>query len=57
VATRFHRAQGIEDGLTGHGPGGRDPDTRCPYAFDRCRVEEPRLREVAPGQRVACHLR
>jgi peptide/nickel transport system ATP-binding protein len=31
--------------------------TRCPYAFDRCRVEEPRLREVAPGQRVACHLR
>jgi oligopeptide/dipeptide ABC transporter ATP-binding protein len=31
--------------------------TRCPYAFDRCRVEEPMLKEGAPGQRVACHLR
>jgi oligopeptide/dipeptide ABC transporter ATP-binding protein len=31
--------------------------TRCPYAFDRCRVEEPVLKEAAPGHRVACHLR
>ena len=31
--------------------------TRCPYAFDRCRVEEPVLKEVAPGHFVACHLR
>ncbi len=31
--------------------------TRCPYAVDRCRVEEPTLREVRPGQMVACHLR
>jgi oligopeptide/dipeptide ABC transporter ATP-binding protein len=31
--------------------------TRCPYAFDRCRVEDPKLREVKPGQLVACHLR
>jgi oligopeptide/dipeptide ABC transporter ATP-binding protein len=31
--------------------------TRCPYAFDRCRVEDPALREVKPGQLVACHLR
>jgi oligopeptide/dipeptide ABC transporter ATP-binding protein len=31
--------------------------TRCPYAVDRCRVEEPALREVRPGQLVACHLR
>jgi oligopeptide/dipeptide ABC transporter ATP-binding protein len=31
--------------------------TRCPYAIDRCRIEEPVLREVAPGQLVACHLR
>jgi peptide/nickel transport system ATP-binding protein len=30
---------------------------RCPYAFDRCRVEEPVLQEVAPAHRVACHLR
>ena len=31
--------------------------TRCPYAFDRCRVEEPVLKEPAPGRLVACHLR
>ena len=31
--------------------------TRCPYAVERCRVESPVLREVKPGQMVACHLR
>jgi oligopeptide/dipeptide ABC transporter ATP-binding protein len=31
--------------------------TRCPYAFDRCRVEEPVLKEAMPGHVVACHLR
>ena len=31
--------------------------TRCPYAFSRCRSEEPALREVAPDRFVACHLR
>jgi peptide/nickel transport system ATP-binding protein len=34
--------------------------TRCPYAFDRCRVEEPPLRSVADavgeGHVAACHL-
>ena len=30
--------------------------TRCPYVFDRCRVEEPALRQRAPGQKAACHL-
>jgi peptide/nickel transport system ATP-binding protein len=30
--------------------------TRCPYAFDRCRAEEPKLREIAAGQLAACHL-
>ena len=29
---------------------------RCPYAFDRCRVETPPLIEIAPLHRVACHL-
>ena len=29
---------------------------RCPAAFDRCRVERPALREIAPGHRSACHL-
>ncbi|MFL5980127.1 MAG: oligopeptide/dipeptide ABC transporter ATP-binding protein [Gaiellaceae bacterium] len=30
--------------------------TRCPYAFDRCRQEDPPLLEVAPGRRAACWL-
>jgi peptide/nickel transport system ATP-binding protein len=34
--------------------------TRCPYAFDRCRTEEPPLRPVADavgeGHVAACHL-
>jgi len=38
-------------------PAGCRFHTRCPYAFDRCRVESPLLREIAPGHRVACHLR
>jgi peptide/nickel transport system ATP-binding protein len=29
---------------------------RCPHAMARCKVEVPVLREVAPGQRSACHL-
>jgi oligopeptide/dipeptide ABC transporter ATP-binding protein len=31
--------------------------TRCPYAFDRCRIEVPPMLEVAPGHLAACHLR
>jgi oligopeptide/dipeptide ABC transporter ATP-binding protein len=31
--------------------------TRCPYVMARCRVEAPRLRELAPGHFAACHLR
>ena len=30
--------------------------TRCPYAQDRCANEEPKLEEVVPGHRVACHF-
>jgi peptide/nickel transport system ATP-binding protein len=30
--------------------------TRCPYVFDRCRTEEPELRQAAEGQWAACHL-
>jgi len=29
---------------------------RCPMAIARCAVEDPQLREVAPGRRAACHL-
>jgi len=31
--------------------------TRCPYAEERCHVEEPAMKEVRPGHFVACHLR
>ena len=30
--------------------------TRCPYAQERCRQEEPEFREVVPGHWVACHF-
>jgi peptide/nickel transport system ATP-binding protein len=29
--------------------------TRCPLATEVCASEEPQLREIAPGQSVACH--
>jgi oligopeptide/dipeptide ABC transporter ATP-binding protein len=38
-------------------PSGCHFHSRCPYAVERCRVEVPALREVKPGQLVACHLR
>ena len=37
-------------------PSGCRFHTRCPYAFDRCRTEEPKLAERDTGQAVACHL-
>jgi oligopeptide transport system ATP-binding protein len=30
--------------------------TRCPRVMARCKAEQPRLREAAPGRAVACHL-
>lgn len=38
-------------------PSGCHFHTRCPYAEERCRVEEPVLKQIAPGHTVACHLR
>jgi oligopeptide/dipeptide ABC transporter ATP-binding protein len=38
-------------------PSGCRFHTRCPYAFDRCKTEEPPLQEVRPGHSAACHLR
>ncbi len=29
---------------------------RCPHASERCRVEAPALKEIAPGRLSACHL-
>ena len=38
-------------------PSGCRFHTRCSYAEERCKVEVPLLRELAPGHAVACHLR
>ncbi|MBV1799114.1 ABC transporter ATP-binding protein [Siccirubricoccus sp. G192] len=37
-------------------PSGCHFHPRCPFAMERCRVERPALREIAPGHRSACHL-
>ena len=37
-------------------PSGCRFHTRCPFAFDRCRIEEPLLREVGGAHSSACHL-
>jgi len=37
-------------------PSGCRFHTRCPLVQERCRVEEPELREAAPGRSVSCHF-
>jgi peptide/nickel transport system ATP-binding protein len=37
-------------------PSGCRFHTRCPFVFDRCRVEVPRLQRLSPEQEAACHL-
>ncbi len=49
-------------GVKGEIPSPLNPPTgchfhpRCPFAMDRCVVERPALRQIAPGHRSACHL-
>ena len=40
-----------------HPPSGCRFHTRCPYAIERCRAEEPQMKELRPGHFAACHLR
>ena len=48
--------------ITGSVPSPKDMPTgcrfnnRCPYAEQRCREEEPAMREVAPGHTCKCHF-
>jgi oligopeptide transport system ATP-binding protein len=48
--------------LEGSVPSPTDPPTgcvfhsRCPYAWDRCKQEEPDVHDVGDGHKVACHL-
>jgi peptide/nickel transport system ATP-binding protein len=37
-------------------PAGCRFHTRCPFAFGRCRTDEPVLRPVGEGHVSACHL-
>jgi len=37
-------------------PSGCHFHPRCPFAFDRCKVEVPKLKEVGTTHRSACHL-
>lgn len=48
--------------LTGDVPNPENPPSgcafhpRCPYAMDRCKSEEPMLRDLESGHQVSCHL-
>ncbi|MFQ5764605.1 MAG: ABC transporter ATP-binding protein [Rhodospirillales bacterium] len=37
-------------------PSGCHFHPRCPFAMERCRSEQPPLKEIAPGRLSACHL-
>ena len=37
-------------------PSGCAFHTRCPFAFERCKLERPALKQSADGRMVACHL-
>ena len=37
-------------------PSGCRFHTRCPWAIERCHIEDPILRQAASGSMVACHL-
>lgn len=53
--TEFFAVQGeIPSPL--HPPSGCHFHPRCPHATQRCKIEKPALKEVAPQHNAACHL-
>lgn len=58
----FETGKRIYSAIKGEIPSPLDPPVgchfhpRCPHAHDRCRIEPPSLKEVAPGRLSACHL-
>jgi len=60
---RKYRDEGRLEAISGDVPNLLNPPPgcqfhpRCPYAFTRCRKDQPNLREVAPNHKVACFLR
>ena len=57
TARRVRRVLGGDVPSPINPPPGCHFHTRCPYAEERCRREEPLMQQVTPGQFVACHLR
>ncbi|WLA52772.1 MULTISPECIES: ABC transporter ATP-binding protein [Bradyrhizobium] len=53
--TRLEAIRGSVPILINPPPGCRFA-ARCKYAMSICTEKEPRLREIAPGHRMACHL-
>ena len=52
---RLHGIPGLPPSLL-KPPTGCPFHPRCPHVMDRCRVEEPLLRELQPNHWAACHL-
>ncbi|MBT3361287.1 MAG: ATP-binding cassette domain-containing protein [Rhodospirillales bacterium] len=58
LETRHHQFKPVD----GEIPSPIDPPSgcyfhpRCPHATDRCKQENPKLRDIAPGRTSACHL-
>ncbi len=59
---RLNRRKQTYVAIKGELPSPMDPPPgchfhpRCPMAFDRCKVERPALKSIAPGRLAACHL-
>ena len=59
---RLDRRRMVYEPIKGDIPSPIDPPKgchfhpRCPMAHERCRIEAPKLKEIAPGRKSACHL-